>query len=459
MKMLNSIIDGIWSPWLLGAFLLIGLYFSLRTGFFQLFGLRHWLGGIRRALLKDKDRGEGALTQFQTMATALAATIGTGSIGGVATAIFYGGAGAVFWMWVSAFLGMMTGFAEKTLAIRYRRQKRGEWQGGPMEYMEHGLKLRPLAVWYALAVTVAALGGGGMVQSNSIASGLSAVFGWNKPMVGAVTAMVTGVVIFGGIARIGKVCEWLTPVMAAGFLLGGSIVLFCHRQALCPALVSIVKEAFAPKPAVGGVLGYGMMTAMRYGVARGVFTNEAGLGSSAMAHAQAQVKEPAEQGMWGIFEVFFSTLVICTMSALVILTSGVYDKQLSLTYIQNGVIPEDAVGVPMAAEAFGTVFGHWGGVFITVCLLMFAFSSLLGWSYYGERGLAYLAGGQQGKGLFRILFLTGILLGSVGDLGFVWQLSDLCNAMMAIPNLIALLLLSPEAILQWKLWIKRNRKD
>lgn len=454
---MEEIVDRIWSPWLLGAFLSIGLYFSLRTGFFQLFGIQSWLGSIGGALFGRKSRGEGALTQFQAMATALAATIGTGSIAGVATAIFYGGPGAVFWMWISAFLGMMTSFVEKTLAVCYRRKERGEWRGGPMEYMEHGLKAKPLAIWYALAVTAAALGGGSMAQSNSIASGISSVFGWNRLLVGGATAVVTGLVIFGGIRRIGKVCEWLTPVMAAGFILGGSVVLFHHRKAILPALVSIMEEAFAPESAVGGGLGYGMMTAMRYGVARGVFTNEAGLGSSAMAHAQARVKEPAEQGMWGIFEVFVSTLVICTVSALAILTSGVYDKYRALTDIQNGTVSGDVVGVPMAAAAFETVFGHWGGILIAVCLILFAFSSLLGWSYYGERGAAYLLGGEKGKWTAHILFLAAVLLGSLGEVGIVWQLSDLCNALMAVPNLLSLALLSPEAFALWREWTKKQQ--
>lgn len=438
--------DRLWSPWLLGAFLLTGLWFSLGTGFFQLFGLRHWLGSVVRGMFGKKTRKEGALSQFQAVATALAATIGTGSIVGVATALSCGGPGAVFWMWVSAFLSMMIGFAEKTLAVRWRVRSREGWQGGPMEYMERGLGAKPLVVWYALAVTAAALGGGGMVQANAIADGVHILFGWARATVGAVTAVVTALVILGGIGRIGRVCAYLTPVMAGAFLVGGGAVLLEHRQQILPALREIVSQAFAPAGAAGGAMGYGVMTAMRYGVARGVFTNEAGLGSSAMVHAQARTQEPAEQGMWGMFEVFFSTLVICTVSALVMLTSGAYG---------GNMLSSD--GAAMAIRAFETAFPRCGGMFVTLCLVLFAFSSLLGWSYYGERGLERLLGEGRGRNVFRALFLGAVLLGSVGELGTVWQLSDLCSAMMAIPNLLALLLLSPEVFSLWREWMNRKR--
>lgn len=439
-------------------FLVTGLYLSFRTGFFQIFGLPLWIKTTIGTLFRKErvERATGTLTQFQTMATALAATIGTGSIAGVATAIVYGGPGAVFWMWISAFLGMMTGCMEKTLAVRYRQRATEGWRGGPMEYMEHGLGLKWMAVWFALCVTVAALGGGGLVQANSIATGLQNAFGWDRRWIGVFTALVTAVVILGGIGRIGRVCERLVPVMALGFMGGGMVVLFCHGEAIPAALGEIFSEAFSLRPMVGGGMGYGMMTAMRYGIARGVFTNEAGLGSSAIAHAQASVKEPGEQGMWGIFEVFIATLVVCTMTALAILTSGVYDKAITLSAIANKTLADGMTGAPLVAAAFSTVFGRWGGAIVAACLLLFAFSSLLGWSYYGERGLSYLLGGQRGRGLFRCVFLGAILAGSVGDLAAVWQAADLCNGLMALPNLIAILLLSPEALRCWQSWIKKQ---
>ena len=324
MVFLERLGGWIWNPWLLGGFLLLGLYYSLRSGFFQVFECRLWLRATLGSLLRKRGRGNGkGLTQFQALSTALASTIGTGSIAGVATAIFYGGPGAVFWMWVSAFLGMMTGCAEKTLAVRYRqRNGAGAWQGGPMDYMERGLKLRPLAMSFSLFCVCASIGGGDMVQSNSIATSLEHAFGWDRLAVGCVTAVLTGLVILGGIGRIGRVSEKLVPVMALLFLGGGVLVLARHAVAIPAALTEIFTQALTPKAALGGGMGYGMAAAMRYGVARGVFTNEAGLGSSAMAHAAADVDEPAEEGMWGLFEVFIATLLVCTVTALVILVSG-----------------------------------------------------------------------------------------------------------------------------------------
>ena len=438
----------IWNPWLLGLFLLSGLYFSVRTGFFQLFHVRLWLKTTLGSLLRPKRRREGGgLTQLQALSTALASTIGTGSIAGVATAIFYGGPGAVFWMWVSAFLGMMTGCVEKTLAVRYREKSRdGGWQGGPMCYMERGVGSRTLAALFSLCCVAASLGGGNVVQANSIAASLEAAFGWDRLAVGLVVAVLTGLVILGGIGRIGRVSETLVPCMALLFIGGGVMVLICHRAAIPEALERIVTGAITPKAALGGGIGYGMAAAMRYGVARGVFTNEAGMGSSAIAHAASNVQEPAEQGMWGIFEVFIATLSVCSITALVILTSGVYQEDAALLAIQSGTVTSAMVGAPLSAAAFSTVFGRFGVVFVAVCLLLFAFTSLLGSSYYGQRGLQYLTGTDRWRWPYRAAFLLAVVAGSVGDVAVVWQLADIFNGLMALPNLCALLLLSPEAL-------------
>ncbi|MCQ4866513.1 alanine/glycine:cation symporter family protein [Pseudoflavonifractor phocaeensis] len=459
MAFLARVGDFIWNPWLLGLFLLTGLYFSIRTGFFQVFDIGLWfkttLGSILRPSKQKKGRG---ITQFQALSTALASTIGTGSIAGVATAIFYGGPGAVFWMWVSAFLSMMTGCIEKTLAVRYREPSpEGGWQGGPMCYMEKGLHSRFLAVLFSVCCVCASLGGGNLVQSNSIATALEHSFGWDRLAVGVVTAVLTGIVILGGIGRIGKVSEKLVPAMALLFIGGGAVVLAVNAAALPGALESIVMGAVAPKAALGGALGYGVAAAMRFGVARGVFINEAGMGSSAMAHAASDVKEPAEQGMWGVFEVFVATLVVCSITALVILTTGVYDPAAALAAIEGGTVTNAMLGAPLSAAAFGTVFGRWGGVFVSVCLLLFAFTSLLGWSYYGERGLSYLTGTTRWKWLYRVFFMVMVVLGSVGDMSSMWQLADIFNGLMALPNLAALLLLSPEALRLLGDW-KRSRR-
>ena len=459
MAFLARVGDFIWNPWLLGLFLLTGLYFSIRTGFFQVFDIGLWFKTTLGSILKpSKQKKGGGITQFQALSTALASTIGTGSIAGVATAIFYGGPGAVFWMWVSAFLSMMTGCIEKTLAVRYREPSpEGGWQGGPMCYMEKGLHSRFLAVLFSVCCVCASLGGGNLVQSNSIATALEHSFGWDRLAVGVVTAVLTGIVILGGIGRIGKVSEKLVPARALLFIGGGAVVLAVNAAALPGALESIVMGAVAPKAALGGALGYGVAAAMRFGVARGVFTNEAGMGSSAMAHAASDVKEPAEQGMWGVFEVFVATLVVCSITALVILTTGVYDPAAALAAIEGGAVTNAMLGAPLSAAAFGTVFGRWGGVFVSVCLLLFAFTSLLGWSYYGERGLSYLSGTTRWKWLYRVFFMVMVVLGSVGDMSSMWQLADIFNGLMELPNLAALLLLSPEALRLLGEW-KRSRR-
>ncbi len=455
MTGLERLADLIWNPWLLGLFLVTGLYLSVRTGFFQLIHWRLWLKTTAGALLRRDRRGTGrGLTQLQAMSTALAATIGTGSIAGVATAIFYGGPGAVFWMWVSAFLGMMTGCVEKTLAVFYReKDAKGRWQGGPMCYMEGGLGSRTLATLFALCCVAASLGGGNMVQANSIAAALQAGFGLDPLAVGVVVALLTGAVVVGGIGRIGRVSETLVPCMALLFVGGGLAVLFCHAQALPGALQQILEGAFTPKAALGGGAGYGMAAALRYGVARGVFTNEAGMGSSSIAHAAADTRDPAEQGMWGIFEVFVATLVVCSITALVILTTGVYQPEAALAAIRSGQVAPEMLGAPLSAAGFSTVFGPFGEIFVSVCLLLFAFTSLLGCCYYGERGLEYLSGSNRWRGIYRLVFLWALVWGSVADVSAVWQLADIFNGLMALPNLCTLLLLSPQALSllgQWK---------
>ncbi len=445
MASFGALADLIWNPWLLTAFLLIGLYLSLRTGFFQFFNLSTWWKSTAGSLLRSRKKATShGITQFQALSTALAATIGTGSIAGVATAIFYGGPGAVFWMWISALLGMMTGCVEKTLSVRYRiRTTDGNWQGGPMYYIERGLRSKPLAILFSVLCILETLVGGNLVQSNSIATALESSFHINRLSVGIIIAGLTGCVVIGGIKRIGKVSERLVPCMALLFLIGGLIVLLCHRRALPEALYRIVTEAFSTKAAVGG---YGASAAMRFGVARGVFTNEAGLGTSAMAHAAADVDSPAQQGMWGIFEVFVATIVVCTITALVILSSGVYDMDCALRAIESGCVENSMLGAPLSSAAFSTVFGSFGGIFVALCLILFAFTSLLGASYYGEQCITYLTGTRRIVPFYRLFFLIAVVLGSVSDLSATWMLVDLTNGLMALPNLIALLLLSGEAV-------------
>lgn len=449
MTIAEQIANRLWQPWLLGLFLLTGLYCSVRSGFFQLFGIRRWWRGSVGSLLSKRKRTtcDGSLTQTQALATALASTIGTGSIAGVATAIFFGGAGAVLWMWVSALLGMMIGFVEKSLAIKHRRYTpSGGWEGGPMCYMERGLGWRLGAKWFSFWCVFAALSGGAMVQSNSIATSLSAAFGFPRLCVGIATALLVGVVVLGGIGRVGRVSEKLVPLMAALFLGAGLIVVLAHRDRLLSVLQEIVAAALTPRSLAGGAAGYGVLSALRYGVARGVFTNEAGVGSSAIAHASADTSDPTEEGFWGMFEVFFATLVVCTVTALAILTSDVYSAEAALTAIAEHAVTAEQTGAPLAGAAFATVLGQNGYTVVSVCLFLFAFTSLLGWSCYGEQGLACLTGEPRLRLPFRLVFLLAVVLGSVGDVTEVWALSDICNGLMAVPNLLAILSLTPKEL-------------
>ena len=455
MSFLSRASGFLWGGPLLAAFLIVGGYYSVRTGFFQLFRFPLWWRTSAGSLLRRR-RGRGSgVTQLQALSTALAATIGTGSIAGVAAAIFYGGPGAVFWMWVSALLGMMTGCAEKTLAVRHReRGPDGQWRGGPMSYMEKGLHLKGLARLYACLCICETLCGGNLAQANSIATSLHALTGANRLTVGVVLAAVTAIVLVGGIRRVGKLSELLVPLMALLFLGSGLAVIVTHAQALPAVLTDIVRYAFAPRAAVGG---YAMGSALRYGVARGVFTNEAGLGMSAIAHACADVEEPAEQGMWGIFEVFFATLVICTVTALVILTSGVYDPAAALAMVESGAVPESMLGAPLTAAGFATTLGRAGEWVVSVSLILFAFTSLLGAGYYGRRGVESLTDARWALALYHLAFPVFIILGSVWDLKAVWLLVDVFNGLLALPNLAALALLSPEVLRILRRWRAGHR--
>lgn len=447
MNILIRLTDFLWFPWLLILFLFTGGYYSIRTGFFQLFRIKTWwkhsLGSIFRS---STDKSRKGITQFQALSTALAATIGTGSIAGVATAIFYGGPGAIFWMWVSAFLGMMTSCAEKTLVIQYRKKdNRSGWHGGPMYYIEKAFSSKTPGYIFAFFCILETLVGGNLVQSNSIATALESTFGWHPAAIGAVVAVLIGIIVLGGIKRIGLISERLVPCMAVLFVLGSSIVLLCNLSNLPDAVCSIFQHALSPKAAVGG---YGAAAAMRFGIARGVFTNEAGLGTSTIAHAAADVEKPIHQGMWGIFEVFIATLVICTLTALTILSTGVYDPVTALHAISSGTIETSMLGAPLSIAAFSSVFGQFGAVFVSICLILFAFTSILGASYYGEQCLSYLTSSHRYIPLYRLFFLCAIVLGSVGNLSAIWILVDLSNGLMAIPNLLALLRLSGETIQQ-----------
>lgn len=459
MDFLSRVADALWNPWLLGLFLVTGLVYSVGSGWFQIFGFRIWWRATAGSLFRRREKGSGGLSPLQALATALASTMGTGSIAGVAAALTLGGPGAVFWMWVSALLGMMTSCGEKLLAVKYQRAgPDGRLQGGPMYYIRDGLGSAALAACFCLACIPATLAGGNLVQSSSIATSLEAAWGLPRLCVGLVTALLAGLVMLGGLGRIAAVSSTLVPAMALLYLGSGTAVVLANWEKVPRALGLILSCALSPAAAAGGGAGWTVSAALRYGVARGVFTNEAGLGTSAMAHGAARTDHPARQGMWGIFEVFLSTVAVCTVTALAILVSGVWD-------LSN---PGALTGAPLTAAAFGSVLGRFGEGAAAASLLLFAFSSILGWSYYGEQCITFLFSGQrEGKRfpvfsgkclvfLYRVVFLGCAVLGAVWSPGIIWQLVDLCNALMALPNLLALLFLAPQAFSALRQWQKSS---
>lgn len=434
--------DTLWNPWLLGLFLITGLVYSFGSGFFQLFELRTWWVATAGSLLRRQREHRNGLSPLQALATALASTMGTGSIAGVAAALSLGGPGAVFWMWISALLGMMTSCGEKLLSVKYQQTgPDGRLRGGPMYYIRDGLHSTALASCFCLACIPATLAGGNLVQSSSIASSLEAVFHLPRLPVGLITALLAGLVMLGGLGRIASVSSALVPAMALLYLGSGAVVLLAHWDKIPQTLGLIFSCALSPAAAAGGGAGWTVSAALRYGVARGVFTNEAGLGTSSMAHGSARTDHPAQQGMWGIFEVFLSTVLVCTVTALVILVSGVW----------NPSDPDTLTGAPLTAAAFGSVLGPWGRGAVALSLLLFAFSSILGWSYYGQQCLEFLSGTTL-LPAYRGIFLICVAAGSVWSPQAIWQLVDLCNALMALPNLAALLFLAPQALSLLQLW-------
>ncbi|MEG2653612.1 MAG: alanine/glycine:cation symporter family protein, partial [Ruthenibacterium sp.] len=376
---------------------------------------------------------------FQTFTNALAGTLGTGNIVGVATALAAGGAGAIFWMWVSAFFGMITGYSENVLGQIYRKRSTdGAWHGGPMYYLEHGLHAKWLAVPFALFAVLASFGMGNMTQANSIAGALQAGFGLSPLAVGIVCAAALALVAAGGIRRIGAVTEKLVPVMAFLYIAGCGILLVRFREGVPGAFADIFRGAFSLRSAAGGAGGYAVLRAMRYGVARGVFSNEAGLGSSVLVHASSSISQPVEQGMWSICEIFIDTLVICTLTAVCILATG--------------VMGTGADGASLVMAAFCAGLGRRGSLFLAVAVTLFAFSTLLCWSYNGELAAEYLFGARCRR-FYRIFFIALIPVGCVTELDLVWSISDTCNGLMAVPNLIGVVLLSGTVFRETKLYL------
>ena len=426
--LLNQLSGLIWGP--------VMLVLLLGTGIFLTFGLRAmpWrhLSEAFQLLWRGRHSSEkGDITPFQALMTALAATIGTGNIAGVATAIFLGGPGAVFWMWITALVGMATKYSEAVLAVKYREvDERGRYVGGPMYYIKNGLggSWKWLGIAFALFGMIAAFGIGNMVQANSVADALGSAFAIPDWVSGTVMMTLTAIVILGGIQRIAEVTAKLVPFMALAYIAGALWIIFSHLPAVPAALGSIVSDAFTGTAATGGFAGAAVWAAIRFGVARGIFSNEAGLGSAPIAHAAAQTNDPVRQGMIGMLGTFIDTTIVCTMTALVIILTGVW------TSGENGAA--------LSMLAFNTGLPAFGGSIVTFGLAIFAFTTVLGWSYYGERCAEFLFGVRVILP-YRLLWLVAIVIGALGKLELIWLLADVLNGLMAIPNLIALVALSP----------------
>ncbi len=428
MEIVEKINNIIWGPYMLILLLGVGVFFTIKLRFFQLVHFRLWWSKTAMSLFKPvsgkKDKG---ISPFQAMSTALAGSVGTGNIVGVANAIALGGAGSVFWMWIAALFGMATIFAENVLGIKYRVKRNGRYCGGPMYYIEQIKGCKWLAVVFAVLCTAASLGMGNMTQGNTVAGALQNGFGIPVQLSGIVLSVLVGIMIFGGIGRISKINEKLVPIMTAVYLFAVVIVLTVNVREIPSAFCRIITDAFDINAVSGGFMGYGMSRAIKYGISRGVFSNEAGLGTSPIVHSAADTDDPYSQGMWGIFQVFVDTTVLCTLMALCILTTGSDKTGLD--------------GIELSTYSFETVMGNAGGLFISVSMILFAFGTLVSWSYYGEKSLEYLTGGKY-IFLYRLIYSAVTYIGCVIGLSAVWEISDTLNGLMAIPNLAALVLLS-----------------
>ena len=484
---INGSINGVvWGTFGLALLIGTGIIVTFCTKFFQISRLGLWwkktIGNMfSKEVLKHR-KEKGTISPFQALCTALAATVGTGNIAGVAAAICIGGAGAVFWMWVAAFFGMMTNYAENLLGIYFRRKNANdEWSGGAMYYLQDGLGGytykddhckagfknlgKILAVLFCIFAMLASFGIGSMGQVNKIVANVSAAFDVKalsdimvfggvslyNIILGVVIMILTAIITLGGVKRIANVAEKIVPFMVVIFVLGSLVIIGINYANILPAFKAIFVNAFKPEAFVGGGVG-GIIIAMTNGFKRGVFSNEAGLGSSVMVHSNSSVKEPVQQGMWGIFEVFADTMVVCTMTALVVLTSGVFN-------MQTGEIAEGFTDATLVGGAFNTVFG-WGNIgqrFVAIAMFLFAFTTVLGWSHYGSKAWEYLFGAKTTV-IFRIIHVCTIIFGAVLTSSLAWDISDTFNGLMMIPNLIGVLFMIPLVIKITKNYIDRRVK-
>ena len=476
----DSVNSFVWG--MFGLILLIGtgILMTVLTGFFQVSHIGHWfqktLGSLFTKKVISHTKDQGTISPFQALCTALAATVGTGNIAGVAAAICIGGAGAVFWMWVAAFFGMMTNFSENVLGIYYRRRNsNGEWSGGAMYYLAEGLGSKKfmkipgkvLAIVFSVFTLLASFGIGSMGQVNKIVANVAAAFPVEQlssvqvlgglslynVILGAVIMILAALITLGGLKKIANAAEKIVPAMVVLFVLGSLVVIGVNYAQILPAFGAIFQGAFKPIAAIGGGVGVVISKVMTQGFKRGVFSNEAGLGSSVMVHSNSNVKEPVQQGMWGIFEVFADTMVVCTMTALVVLTSGAYN-------LQTGEILAGYSDATLVGGAFNTVFawGNIGSRFVAIAMFLFAFTTILGWSHYGSKAWEYLFGTKSAV-IFKIIHLVTILMGAVMTSSLAWDISDTFNGLMMFPNLIGVVVLSPLVMKITRNYIDRKIKQ
>ncbi|MEX2785233.1 alanine/glycine:cation symporter family protein [Streptococcus sp. H49] len=442
LEFFTAVDDIVWGAPLLVLLVGTGIYLTIRLGLLQVFKLPKAF-----ALIFAEDQGDGDISSFAALTTALAATVGTGNIVGVATAIKSGGPGALFWMWVAAFFGMATKYAEGLLAIKYRtKDANGEVAGGPMHYIINGMgnRWKPLAVFFALSgVLVAWLGLGTFSQVNSITSSFENTFSFSPQAVSILIALLVAIVIFGGIQSISKVSEKVVPFMAGSYMLAVLAIIFMNADQIIPAFASILKGAFTGTAAVGGFTGAVVKEAIQKGITRGVFSNESGLGSAPIAAAAAKTDEPVEQGLISMTGTFIDTLIICTLTGLAIIVTDKWTIQ-------------GLEGAPLTQATFSSLFGSAGAVMLTFCLVLFAFTTILGWSYYGERCFEFLFGTRY-LFLYRLIFIAMVALGGFLKLDLIWTIADIVNGLMALPNLIALLALSPVIISETAHYFNRQK--
>lgn len=435
---IDTVSGWVWGPPLLILLVGTGLYLTIRIGFLQLRLLPY---SLKLAFTKKQDKSsEGDISHFQALMTALAATVGTGNIAGVATAVFMGGPGAVFWMWVTALVGMATKYAEAILAVKYRVEEDGEMSGGPMYYLERGLGQKWLGVLFALFGAVAAFGIGNLVQSNSVAEVVSSAFSIPGWVTGLVLMIFTALVILGGIKSIGKVTAFFVPIMALFYLIAGIIVMIMNFDLVPSAVALIFTDAFTGEAVAGGAIG----AVIRWGVARGVFSNEAGLGSAPIAAAAAKTDLPGRQALVSMTQVFIDTIVICSITGITLVMGGLYKGNVN--------------GAELTSITFEKFLGTTGSVIIAIGMLFFASSTIIGWSYYGEKCFSYLFS-KQVVIYYRIAFVAAVFIGAISQLKVVWGIADIMNGLMAFPNLIGLLGLSGVVVVETRNILKTIKEE